>query len=205
MPSASSSRQRAPVAITTDRASTCWPSSRSTRTRPSGPSASSTTRWKLDSTASKRRACSVALRVSSVPEIAAREAEVVLDPRAGPGLAARRPGLGDERPQPLRAAVDRGREAGRAAAEHDEVEALAVDLGAQAERASDLRRRGVAHHVRGVHEHRRLLARDVEPLEERGALVVRVDVVQAHRQQVALEQVADLERPARAARRRSGA
>ena len=65
----SSSRQRAPVAITTVRASTCWPSSRSTRTSPSGPSASSTARWKLDSTASKRRACSVAARVRSVPEI----------------------------------------------------------------------------------------------------------------------------------------
>ena len=36
---------------------------------PSVPSASSTALWKLESTASKRRACSVALRVSSVPEI----------------------------------------------------------------------------------------------------------------------------------------
>ena len=87
---------------------TCWPSSRSTRTRPSGPSASSTARWKLDSTASKRRACSVALRVSSRAGDPGREAEVVLDPRARAGLAAGRPGLGDERAQPLRAAVDGG-------------------------------------------------------------------------------------------------
>ena len=66
---ARASRQRAPVATTTVRASACWPSSRSTRTSPSGPRASSTARWKLDSTASKRRACSVALRVRSVPEM----------------------------------------------------------------------------------------------------------------------------------------
>ena len=64
-----SSRHRAPVAISTVRPSTYWPSSRSTRTRPSGPSVSSTARWKLDRTASKRRACSVAARVSSAPEM----------------------------------------------------------------------------------------------------------------------------------------
>ena len=129
-----------------------------------------------------------------------REAEVVLDPRAGPGLAARRPRLGDERPQALRAAVDRGREPGRPGAEHDEVEALAVDLRAQAQRPRDLRRRRVAHHVVGVHEHGRLRARDVEPLEHPRAVLVGVDVVPAHRQQVALEQVADLEGPPRPAR-----
>ena len=144
-PAARASARRSPSRR--ERASTCWPSSRSTRTRPSGPSASSTARWKLESTASKRRACSVALRVSSLPEIPAREAEVVLDPRARPGLAAGRPGLGDERAQALRAAVDRRRQPGRPGAEHDEVEALAVDLGAQPERARDLRGGRVAHHV----------------------------------------------------------
>ena len=64
-----------------------------------------------------------------------------------PGLAAGRPRLGHERPQALRAAVDRGGEPGRPGAEHDEVEALAVDLGPQAELARDLRGRRVAQHV----------------------------------------------------------
>ena len=42
-------------------------------------------------------------------------------------------------------------------------------------------------------------ARDVEPLEHRGALLVGVDVEQAHRQQVALEQIAHLEGAPRSA------
>ena len=91
---------------------------------------------------------------------------------------------------------------GRAATEHDEIEPLALDLGTEPERPRDLRRRRVAHHVGRVHEHGRLGARDVEPPEQRGALLVGVDVVEPHRQQVALEQIADLERPAGSARRR---
>ena len=110
---------------------------------------------------------------------AGREADVVLDPGARAGLAAGRPGLGDERPQPLRAAVDGGREPGGPAAEHDEVEALAVDLGAQAEVARDLGGRRVAQHARCADEDRRLLARDLQPVEHRRALVVGVDVVPA--------------------------
>ena len=92
-----------------------------------------------------------------------REAEVVLDPRARPRLATGRPGLGDERPQPLRTGVHGGREAGGPGSEHDEVEALAVDLGAQTERPRHLGGRRVAHHLGRVHQHRRLRARDVEP------------------------------------------
>jgi hypothetical protein len=125
-----------------------------------------------------------------------REAEVVLDASAGARLPAGRPGLRHERAQPLRAAVHGGRQPGRSRAQHDEIEALPVDVGAQSERAGDLGRGRVAHHLGGVDEHRRLRARDVEPLEQRGALGVRVHVVPAHGQQVALEQVADLERPA---------
>ena len=128
------------------------------------------------------------------------EAEVVLDPRARPGLAAGRPRLGHERPQPLGPAVDGGREPRGPAAEHDEVEALAVDLRAQAELAGDLRGRRVAQHRPVAHEDRRLLARDLQPVEHRRALVVGVDVVPAHRDEVALEQVAHLEGAPRAAR-----
>ena len=98
--------------------------------------------------------------------------------------------------QALRAAVHGRGKPGGAAAQHDEVEPLTVDLGAKPERARDLGRRRVAHHVRGVDEDGCLGARDVEPPEHLRALLVGVDVVEPHRQQVALEQVADLERAA---------
>src|ERR1700730_1488017 len=60
------------------------------------------------------------------------EADVVLDPRAAAGLAAGRPRLGHECPQPLRAAVHGGRESRGTPAEHDQIKALAIDLRAQA-------------------------------------------------------------------------
>ena len=52
---------------------------------------------------------------------ARREAQVVLDPRRRPGLAARRLALDDDRPQPLRRAVDGRREPGRSAADDHRV------------------------------------------------------------------------------------
>jgi hypothetical protein len=126
---------------------------------------------------------------------AGREPEVVLDPHARAGLASQRPGLGDERPQALGGAVDRGREARRSGAEHDEVEDLPVDLGAQAERARHLRGRRVAQDAVVAYQHRRLVARDAECVEQAGALGVGVDVVPLHGQEVALEQITDLEGP----------
>jgi two-component system NarL family sensor kinase len=129
-----------------------------------------------------------------------REAEVVLDPGARSGLSARGPCLGDERPEPLRAPVHGSGKPGRAGPQHDEVEALPVDVGAQPERACDLGGGRVAHHLGGVHQHRGLRTRDVEPVEQRGALGVRVHVVPAHREEVALEQVSHLERSPGAAR-----
>jgi hypothetical protein len=124
---------------------------------------------------------------------AGREAEVVLDARARAGLSAGSPGLCHERAQALGAAVDRSRETRGAGAEHDEIEAPAVDLRAQAERARHLCRRRIAQHLGRMHEDGRLGARDVEPVEQRGALLVGIHVVPAHRQQVALEQIAHLE------------
>ena len=121
------------------------------------------------STASKRRACSVAARVRSAAGDAGGEAEVVLDARAGARLPARGPGLGDERAQALGAAVDRGREPRRPGAQHDDVEALAVDLRAQPEVARDLGGRRVAQDAVAVDEDGRLLARDVEPVEPTSA------------------------------------
>ena len=52
---------------------------------------------------------------------ARREAEVVLDPRRRAGLAARGLALDDDRPQPLRRAVHRGGEPGRAGADDHRV------------------------------------------------------------------------------------
>ena len=54
-----------------------------------------------------------------------REAEVVLDPPRGAGLAAEHGALDDQRVEALRGAVDGGAEAGRAAAEDQQVDLLA--------------------------------------------------------------------------------
>ena len=55
-----------------------------------------------------------------------REAEVVLDPARGPGLAAEHGALDHQRVEPLGGAVDGGAEPGRAAAEDQQVDLLAV-------------------------------------------------------------------------------
>jgi hypothetical protein len=183
------------------RASACCPSSRSTRIRPSAPAR------ELDRAVEARqhRVEPARLQRRLARQLRAgdpgREAEVVLDPRARTGLAAGRPRLGHQRPQSLGPSVHGGREARGTAAEHDEVEPLAVDLRAQPELPGDLGRRWVAQHGGVAHEDRRLLARDLQPVEHRGAVVVGVDVVPAHGDEVALEQVAHLEGAPRAARR----
>ncbi len=55
-----------------------------------------------------------------------REAEVVLDPPRGAGLAAEHGALDDQRVEALRGAVDRGAEAGRPAADDEQVDLLAL-------------------------------------------------------------------------------
>ena len=161
----------------------------------------------LDRAVEAREHCVEAARLQRglARQLGARDArgepEVVLDPRAGAGLPAGCPGLGHEGPQPLGPAVHGGRQPRGAAPEHDQVEPLPVDLRAQAEVAGDLGGRRVAQHLRLAHEDRRLLARDLQPVEHRPALVVGVDVVPADRDEVALEQVAHLEGATRAARR----
>ena len=60
---------------------------------------------------------------------ARRKAEVVLDPRARARLTARGEALDHERAEALGGGVDRCGKPGRAAAQHHDVEALAVDLG----------------------------------------------------------------------------
>ena len=68
---------------------------------------------------------------------AGREAEVVLDPRGGAGLAAGRLALDHDRPQPLRRAVDGRRQAGRAGADDHRVVLGGRRLRAQPEQLGD--------------------------------------------------------------------
>ena len=68
-----------------------------------------------------------------------REAEVVLDPARGPGLAAEHGALDHERIQPLGGTVDGGAEAGRAAADDEQVDPLGRgELEADPERSGEL-------------------------------------------------------------------
>src|ERR671926_94788 len=82
----------------------------------------------------------------------------------------------------------------RAGPEDDDVEGALVDLCAQAELVRDLCDRRAAQHVVGADEHGAFLGTDAEPLEQRPALGVGVDVVPAERDQIALKQLADRER-----------
>ena len=79
------------------------------------------------------------LRVDAGGELGAadavREAGVVLDPRARPRLPARSERLDDERPQPLRSGVERGRQAGRAGSEDRDVVELVLRLASAGPRA----------------------------------------------------------------------
>ena len=79
---------------------------------------------------------------------AVREAEVVLDPRALPGLAARRGALDEHGPQPLRGAVDRGGEPGRAAADDHEVVEVEHGARGEAEPVGELERGRALEHLR---------------------------------------------------------
>ena len=90
------------------------------------------------------RAEAARLVVRAAREVGAREpvgeAEVVLDPRALAGLAARRLALDEHRAQPLRRAVHGGGEAGRAAADDHEVVEVELGLRREAELPGQLQR-----------------------------------------------------------------
>src|SRR5262249_61516113 len=74
-----------------------------------------------------------------------REAEVVLDPAGRSRLAAERRALHDERLEPLGGAVDRRAEAGRAAADDEQVDLLAGrEVQTDPEPARDLPRGGTS-------------------------------------------------------------
>ena len=153
-PGASSRRYATPVAI-----STLWPAS-------SSPPASVTTRCGPRALQAgdllhgqQLGAEAARLVVRAAREIGAgepvREAEVVLDPRALPGLAARRGALDQHGAQALGGAVDGGGEAGRSAADDHEVVEVELGLRGQAEPARQLERRRRLQHAAVAQEHRR--------------------------------------------------
>ncbi len=108
------------------------------------------------------------------------KAEVVLDQRAGAGLAAGRALLDDQRAQTLGGAVDRVGQAGRPAADHHQVVERQLRLGLEPDPGGELLRfrgdemaavleehhrqlAGLAGQVRGQSRHR-LVALDLDPL-----------------------------------------
>ena len=72
-----------------------------------------------------------------VPRHPGREAEVVLDPRGGAGLAAGRLALDDDRAQPLRRPVDRGRQPRGSGSDDHGVVLRGARLGPQAQQLGD--------------------------------------------------------------------
>src|SRR5919201_5681265 len=132
---------------------------------------------------------------------ARRKAEVVLYPRARARLTARGEALDHERAEALGGGVDRRGEPGRTAAEHDDVEGLAVDLGSQAQLGGDRLHGGVADDAVRADQDRALRGPDAEPFEQGPALVVGVQVVPRERNEVALQEPAageSISRPPRA-------
>ena len=99
--------------------------------------------------------------------------------------------------RPSEDGVDRGGQPGRAAAEHDDVEALAVDLRSQAQLVGDRGHRGSPDDAVGSDQDRALGVPDAEPVEQDPALFVGGEVVPGEGNEVALEQLPDGERLAR--------
>ena len=96
------------------------------------------------------------------------EAEVVLDPSRGAGLAAKRPALENEDGETFRARVNSGRETSRPGSDDgDVVNPVLIDRADQANAACKLALRGIAQKLASWTEHDRQLSRiDVETLDE---------------------------------------
>ena len=125
------------------------------------------------------------------------EAQVVLDPSARAGLTARREAFDHKRAETLRGGVDRRGQTGRAATEHDHVEALTVDLRSEAQLIRDRGHRGTPDDVVGSDQDRTLGVPDAEPVEQDPALLVGAEVVPGEGNKVALQQLPYGERLAR--------
>ena len=100
----------------------------------------------------------------------------------------------------LRGGVDRCGQPGRAAAEHDDVECLTVDLRSQPELVGHRGDGRPPDDVVGADQHGALVFTDAEAIEQDPAFLVRREVVPGERNQVALQQLSDGERVARPAR-----
>src|SRR5918994_7807292 len=96
---------------------------------------------------------------------ARRKAEVVLYPRTRAGLTARGEALDHQCAETLGGGVDRRGQPGRAAAEHDDVEALAVDLRSQPELIGDRRNSRSPNDVVGADQDRALGLPDAKPFD----------------------------------------
>src|SRR4051794_6432919 len=95
---------------------------------------------------------------------ARRKAEVVLDPRARARLTSRGEALDHERAEALGGGVDRRGEPGRAAAQDDDVEALAIYLASQPELIGDRRHSQPPDDALRPDQDRALLLPDAKPL-----------------------------------------
>ena len=128
-----------------------------------------------------------------------REAEVVLDAGALPGLATGGLPLDEHGPQTLGRPVDRAAQPGRAAADHDQVVEVGGGGGGEADRRGDLGlRRRLQHRAVRRNQHRDVVGRRARRLEQAGAVGL-LDVVPAVRDGVAGQEVAGGERLGRPA------
>ena len=132
-----------------------------------GPGSSATARYGVAVRALNLRAWVTARLVSSEPADPGREAEVVLDPARGAGLPAERRAFDDERLETLGRPVHRGSEAGRSAADHDQVDLLARgELEPDPERTRDLAAGRVAQLDPAGEPHERHVP-GIEPVDQR--------------------------------------
>ncbi len=178
------------------RPSTCWPSSRSTRDEPLG----AVGQLHRPVEARQHRVEAAGLQRRRAGQLRARDAARESRGSSRCGCSCR-PGRPAPTPRPRTCCspsdprVHRRREAGRPAAQHDQIEALARrPPPAGRARGPPARPTGCAA-PRSWRTSTGVSSRgDVEPVEVLVALSgSSVDVVPAHRHQVALEQVADLE------------
>ena len=125
------------------------------------------------------------------------KAEIVLDSGAGARLTARGEALDHKRAEALGGGVHRRRQPGRTAAEHDDVEGLAVDLRSQTQLIGDRGHRRVPDDAVGTDQDGAFGVPDAEAVEQGPTLLVGAEVVPGEGNEVALQQLAHGERLAR--------
>ncbi len=169
------------------------------RTRCARPSARSRPRRRTS------RAWVSARPASACARDAGGKAEVVLDARAGAGLAAGRRALEHQHVEALGRGVDRGGEAGRAGADdHHVAHLLRIERAAQPQRGRELFDAGVPQQVSLLAEHDRdLVDADVEAVEQRLHVGLGLDVLVGERLAVAGQELLEVQRRRRVARAES--